>query len=220
MATVIATTPSSDWSVADMLAHVGHVSADRVRMNPPPGKATEGDLLGFQARTGRICELIDGVLVEKIMGAPEALLAGFILHLFWQHLELHDLGVVLAPDGLLRILGNQVRVPDVSFIRWERFFNRQLPQQQIYSVAPDLAIEILSPGNTDEEMSRKLHDYFAAGVQLVWYIDAEERKAWAYTAVDRGMEFAADGVLSAGDVLPGFELPLKRLFAKLDRHEV
>jgi Uma2 family endonuclease len=220
MSTVVATTTSSDWSVADMLAHVGHVSPDRVRMDPPPGKATEGDLLAYQARTGRTCELIDGVLVEKIMGAPEALLAGFILHLFWQHLENHDLGIVLAPDGLLRILGTQVRVPDVSFIRWERFFNRQLPQQQIYPVAPDLAIEILSPGNTDEEMSRKLHDYFAAGVQLVWYIDAAERKAWAYSSVESGMEFAADGVLSAGDVLPGFELPLARLFAKLDRHVV
>ncbi len=218
MATVIAMTTSSDWSVADMLAHVGHVSPDRVRMDSPPGRATEGDLLAYQARTGRICELIDGVLVEKITGAPAALLAGFVLHLFWQHLEVHDLGIVLAPDGLLRILGTQIRVPNVSFIPWELFFNRRLPQQQIYPVAPNLAIEILSPGNTDEEMLRKLHDYFAAGVQLVWYIDTEERKAWAYTAVDRGMEFTADGVLSAGDVLPGFELPLARLFAKLDRN--
>jgi len=199
-----------------MLAGVGRVAPERVRMNPSPGRATEDDLLAFQARTGRICELIDGVLVEKIMGAPESLLAGFILHLFWQYLEVHDLGIVLAPDGLLRILGNQVRVPDVSFIRWERFLNRQLPQEQIYPVAPDLAIEILSPGNTEEEMTRKLNDYFDAGVQLVWYIDPEKRTAWAYTSVDRGAEFAADDVLSAGEVLPGFELPLARLFAKLD----
>jgi Uma2 family endonuclease len=217
MATVTSTAIPSDWTVADMLTQLGGISPERIRMNPPPGEATEGDLLAFQARSGRICELIDGVLVEKIMGAPEALLAGFILHLFWQHLERHDLGIVLAPDGLLRIFGRQIRVPDVSFIRWERFADRQVPREQVFPVAPDLAIEILSPANTKDEMSRKLRDYFTAGVRLVWYIDPDSRTALAYTAEDQGIEFGAAGVLSAGEVLPGFELPLERLFAKLDR---
>ena len=216
MATVTSTANPSDWTVADMLAQLGGVSPNRIHMSPTPGKATEDDLLAFQARSGRICELIDGVLVEKIMGAPEALLAGFILHLFWEHLEIHDLGIVLAPDGLLRILGRQIRVPDVSFIRWERFANRQVPRERVFSVAPDLAIEILSPGNTPEEMSRKLREYFTAGVRIVWYIDPERRTAWAYTAEDDCIQLGASGVLSAGDVLPGFELPLERLFAKLD----
>lgn len=148
---------------------------------------------------------------------PEALLAGFILHLFWQHLEAHDLGIVLAPDGLLRILGRQIRVPNVSFIRWERLASRQVPREPIFPVAPDLAIEILSPGNTQEEMSRKLRDYFAAGVRLVWYIDPGTRIARAYTAEDQVLQFGATGVLAAGEVLPGFELPLGRLFAMLDR---
>jgi len=217
MATVTTTAIPDDWTVADMLAALGGVSPERIQMNPTPGKATEDDLLALHARSGRICELVDGVLVEKIMGAPEALLAGFILHLFWQHLEVHDLGIVLAPDGLLRILGRQVRVPDVSFIRWERFADRQVPREQVFPVAPDLAIEILSPGNTQEEMSRKLRDYFDAGVCLVWYIDPETRTAWTYTAADQGIEFGPTGVLSAGSVLPGFELSLERLFAKLDR---
>ena len=63
---------------------------------------------------------------------------------------------------------------------------------------------------------RKLRDYFAAGVRHVWYIDPGSRTAWAYTAEDRGVEFGIGGVLSAGDLLPGFELSLARLFAKLD----
>ena len=217
MAMITSTPNPDDWSVADMLTQLGGVSPERICLTAAPGKATEEDLLAFQARSGRICELIDGVLVEKIMGAPEALLAGFILHLFWQHLEVHDEGVVLAPDGLLRILGRQIVVPDVAFIRWERFANRQVPREQVFPVAPDLAIEILSPGNTKAEMSRKLRDYFTAGVRLVWYIDPDSRTARAYTAEDDGIEFVPTGVLSAGDVLPGFELPLARLFAKLDR---
>ncbi|MEI8372435.1 MAG: Uma2 family endonuclease [Planctomycetota bacterium] len=65
-------------------------------------------------------------------------------------------------------------------------------------------------------MSRKLCDYFTAGVCLVWYIDPNTRTAWAYTAEDQGVQFGASDILSAGDVLPGFELPLGRLFAKLD----
>jgi Uma2 family endonuclease len=215
MATVVSTDLPGDWTVADMLAYLG-VAPERIRMHPVPGTATEEDLLKFEARTGRICELVDGVLVEKIMGAPEALLASFIGYLFWQHLEIHDLGIVLAPDGLLRILGRQVRVPDISFIRWERFPERRIPKQQIFPLAPDLAIEILSPGNTKAEMERKLREYFAAGVRLVWYIDPETRTARAYTAADQYVEHGEDGVLPAGEVLPGFELPLRKVFAKLD----
>jgi Uma2 family endonuclease len=217
MATVVRLDlPTAEGTLADMLASLGDISPERIRMPPPPGTATEKDLLELEARTGRICELVDGVLVEKIMGAPESVLAGFIIYLFWQHLDADDLGIVLAPDGLLRILGRQVRVPDVSFIRWERFPGRQIPQQQIFPLAPDLAIEILSPGNTKGEMERKLLDYLAAGVRLVWYIDPATRTARAYTAADQFVEVGEDGVLPAGDVLPGFELPLRRVFAKLE----
>jgi Uma2 family endonuclease len=216
MATVTSTSIPDDWTVADMLVQLGDVSPRRVHMSPTPGRATEEDLLAFQARSGQICELIDGVLVEKITGAPEALLAGYILHQFWQYLEVHDLGIVLAPDGLLRILGRQICAPDISFIRWEKLSNRQIPREQVFAVAPDLAIEILSPGNTKGEMARKLRDYFAAGVGHVWYIDPGTRTACAYTAEDRGVEFGNDGVLSAADLLPGFDLSLARLFAKLD----
>jgi Uma2 family endonuclease len=214
MATAATTLAPNDWTVADLLTQLGGVSPERIRLNPRPGTATQEDLLEFQARTGRLCELVDGVLVEKVMGSPEALLASFISHLLWQYLEVHDLGIVLAPDGLLRIFAPQIRAPDVSFIRWERFPNRQVPTQQVFSVAPDLAIEILSPGNTPAEMARKLREYFAGGVRLVWYIDPRLRTARAYTAEEQFVEVGADGVLEGGDTLPGFELPLGRVFAK------
>ena len=57
-----------------------------------------------------------------------------------------------------------MRIPDVSFISWERLPGRVFPHEDIWSVAPDLAVEIISHGNTNEEMDRKLRDYFAAGV--------------------------------------------------------
>jgi Uma2 family endonuclease len=105
-----------------------------------------------------------------------------------------------------------VRAPDVCFISWNRFKNRELPPEPIPDLAPDVAIEVLSAGNTAAEMQRKLHDYFAAGVRLVWYIDPATRSAKSYTAEDEIIAVDESGVLSGGDVLPGFELPLAALF--------
>ena len=117
--------------------------------------------------------------------------------------------------GHAQILPHQVRVPDVCFISWDRFPGRTLPAEPIPDLAPDLAIEVLSTSNTEGEMQRKLHDYFTAGVRLVWYIDPQTRSAKSYTAEDQCVELVESQSLSGGDVLPGFGLPLKELFAKV-----
>ena len=106
--------------------------------------------------------------------------------------------------------------PDVSFICWERFPDAKAPKAAIYSVAPDLAVEILSEGNTPQEMARKLREYFQAGVRLVWYIEPQSRTARAYTAEHDWTEISANGLLLGGDVLPGFELPLAQLFDRVE----
>jgi len=108
------------------------------------------------------------------------------------------------------------RIPDVCFIRWERFPNRQLPREPIPSLAPDLAVEVLSEGNTEGEMQRKLYDYFTAGIRLVWYIDPRSRTAKAYTAVDQSVPVGQNESFSGGEVLPGFELPLNDVFARAE----
>ncbi len=55
-----------------------------------------------------------------------------------------------------------MRIPDVSFISWDKFPNRKLPRDRVFAVVPDLAIEILSEGNTPQEMELKLDEYFRA----------------------------------------------------------
>jgi Uma2 family endonuclease len=204
----------TEWTLADMLSHLGDIPPERIRMCPPPGMATEQDVLHAKSRFNRVCELIDGVLVEKTVGYYESLLAAFIVQRLGNFVETHDLGVVLTADGTLRILPSQVRIPDASFVSWDKFPNRQLPAQPVPRLAPDLAVEILSPGNTEAEMWRKLHDYFAAGVRLVWYVDPRTRSARAFTAADQCVVLGEQDALSGGEVLPGFELPLKELFAK------
>jgi Uma2 family endonuclease len=217
MATTVVSVLPDQWTVADMVAHLGDIPLSRIRMVPPPGTATEKDVLEAESRFGCICELIDGVLVEKTMGWKESLLAVEIAHRIRGYLETHDLGDVLGADGTLRILPQQVRVPDVCFLSWQRFPGGERPQAPIPPLAPDLAVEILSPGNTEGEMRRKLRDYFTAGVRLVWYVDPATRSARAYTAPDQCVEIGEDGSLSGGDVLPEFTLPLRELFARAER---
>lgn len=206
-----------DWTLSDLQRHLGGVALDRIRLYPPPGMATEEDVLAIKNREDRLCELVDGVLVEKVMASYESLLAGIMIHFIHGYLDQNPLGVVLAPDGLLWILPHRMRIPDVSFIRWERFPDGRLPADRVFRVAPNLAVEILSAGNTSEEMNQKLDDYFAAGVQLVWYIDPQRRGATVYTAADQSAELGIDDCLDGGVVLPGFSLPLRTLFDRFNR---
>jgi len=213
--TVCASSFPADWTVADLLEQLGDVPPNRIRVGPPPGTATEQDVIDVENRSDRLCELVDGVLVEKTMGYKESLLAVAMASYLRQFVRKHDLGIVLGADGTLKILPRQVRIPDVCFIAWNRFPGRELPEAPIPAVAPDLAVEVLAEGNTEREMQRKLRDYFAAGVRLVWYIDPRTRTAVAYTAPDQCTVIEASRTLSGGEVLPGFELRLGDVLAEI-----
>ena len=203
------------WTLADLQGHLGGVPLDRIRLFPPLGTATVEDALNVAAREDRLCELVDGVLVEKTMASYESILAGILIYLLNAYLEKDARGVVLAPDGMLRILPTKMRIPDVSFISWDRFPGRKLPRERVYSVVPDLVVEVISEGNTDAEMNLKLDEYFQAGVRLVWYIEPRSRTARIFTARDQVNAIDEQGFLEGRDVLPDFQLPLGELFERV-----
>ncbi|HEU0067756.1 MAG TPA: Uma2 family endonuclease [Nitrospiraceae bacterium] len=207
----------SGWSLADLQRHLGGIPLERIRLVPPPGCATEEDVIQIEAQEDRLCELQEGILVEKPLGWYESLLAGLILTRLNVYLDSHDLGKALGADGSLKILHGIVKIPDVSFISWDRWPKQKLPRRPIPVLIPDLVVEVLSDTNTAAEMTDKLRTYFQAGVRLVWYIDPKTRTAKSYVHVDSGLEIAADGVLDGDDVLPGFRLSLPTLFAEADR---
>jgi Uma2 family endonuclease len=169
-------------TVADLLVYLGDIPPARIRLRPPPGTATEQDVLDVQARTDRLCELVDGVLVEKAMGFRESFLAITLSAILWGFVQPRKLGVVTGADGMMRLASGLVRIPDVAFVSWERLPGRRIPSEPIPHLAPDLAVEVLSPGNTPGEMARKRQEYFAAGVQLVWIVDPVTRTVAVYTA--------------------------------------
>ncbi|MEM9703855.1 MAG: Uma2 family endonuclease, partial [Planctomycetota bacterium] len=96
----------------------------------------------------------------------------------------------------------------------ERFRDGRFPRTGYPTVAPDLVVEILSPGNTAGEMRQKRENFFAAGSRVVWQIDplTETAETFAQGEPHRPTAVPAGGTLDAGDALPGFRLALPDLF--------
>jgi Uma2 family endonuclease len=203
-------------TLADLLEHLGSIAPERVRFHPPPGTATEKDVLNIHSREGRLCELVDGTLVEKAMGWRESFLAAALITILWTFVKPRRLGLVTGADGMMRLVPGLVRIPDVAFISWQRLPGQRIPDEPIPDFAPDLAVEVLSPSNPNREMARKREEYFAAGVRLVWLVAPRARIVEVYTAVDQVAVLNEACTLDGGVVLPGFVLPLRNLFAELD----
>lgn len=199
-------------NLQDLLAGLGKVDASRIGL--PVGGATEAEVLrALEGTNKRLYELADGVLLEKVMGWKESLIAGRLLAALWEYLEAHPLGTLLTADGPVRLQPGRIRIPDISFISWERMPDDEDEDDGILDAVPDLAVEVLSKGNTPEEMTRKLRDYFRAGVRLVWVLDPRAKTAAVHTGVNRKRDIGKDGSLEGGKVLPGFVIPLKKVFS-------
>jgi Uma2 family endonuclease len=205
-------------TLADLLDRLGGVPLDRIRFRPFPGTATVQDVIDVQRQEGRLCELVEGVLLEKVMGFTESRLAMFLAGMLNVFVIPRNLGLVTGPDGTVELMADLVRTPDVAFTRWERMPGRRCPTAPVPRLAPNLAVEVLSRSNTPGEMAVKRQDYFTAGVELVWEINPVTRIAAVYTSVTSVTILTAADVLDGGTVLPGFSLSLQDLFAELDRH--
>ena len=203
-------------TMGDVLERLGGIPADRVRMSPAPGTATELDLIRANDRVGPICELIDGTLVEKTMGQEESGLAVRLIIFLGNFVLQYKLGKIFGADGPSRLFPGQVRLPDVWFVTRERMRSLTDRKAPILDLAPDLAVEVLSKSNTNAEMERKLREYFAAGTRLVWYVDPKTRTVRAFTSPDSVITLNDDQTLDGGEVLPGFTLNLRELFAEFD----
>lgn len=214
--TAVVTSPSID-TLADLVERLGGVPLDRIRMRPPPGTATEQDVIRVEDEENRLCELVEGALVEKAMGLRESLLAGALIDFLRRFVMPRNLGLVTGEGGMMRLFAGLVRIPDVAFISWARLPGRRVPREPIPDVAPDLAIEVLSRTNTPGEMRRKREEYFESGVALVWVIDPDQRTATVFTSPTEFVEYSGRERLDGGTVLPGFSLSLAELFGELDR---
>lgn len=201
--------------VSELLQSLG-VTADRVRLTPAPGTATVRDVARLLDRHKRKFELVDGTLVEKVIRQKEAFVAIELAFLLkgW-NAAAGNVGMILGADGPFHLMQKLVRIPDVSFTNWDRLPGRHVPEEPVGDVSPDLAVEVLSEGNCTVEMERKLKEYFLSEVSVVWFIDPRKRTVRVYTSPDSFTELKPTDTLDGGAVLPGFSVPVARLFVDL-----
>ena len=188
---------------------LGDIPVERIRLLPTPGSATIADI-----ERCKMCELIDGTLVEKAMGLPESFIATFLSHAIYSYLNDHPLGKIAGPDGTWQIEPGLVRLPDIAFISWDRLPGRKVPREAVPQLTPDLVIEVLSVGNTKGEMERKRREYFRAGVRLIWIVDRFANSVTEYTSVNERRILGPDDFLDGGDILPDFTLSVRELLAE------
>ncbi len=165
-----------------------------------------------EAREG-LWELIDG---EPIAVTPSSGLSSMIASRMGYHLnsyvESHPIGHVFSADGGFILFGDRatVRSPDAAFVRVERL--PEVPAAFV-PLAPDLAVEVLSPSDRLPDALSKATMYLQAGVSLVWLIDPTKRTATIFRQDEGPSTIGEDGVLDGEEVLPGFTLPLAKLLA-------
>jgi Uma2 family endonuclease len=188
------------------------IPAERILLTPLPGTATENDLLLMNDRGYRVCELVDGVLVAKTMGAEESILASLLIQYLGSFVRQRDLGIVLGEAGFLELQPGLIRAADVAFIAWDRLPGARWPRAAVPKLSPDLAVEVISKSNTKKEMEHKLQEYFNEDVRLVWYVYPRQQVIDVYASPTEKRRVYHDQVLDGGDVLPGFSLPLEELF--------
>ena len=205
-------------TLADLMEQLGNVPLERIRLHPFPGTATVEDVLRLCDREPKcLCELVDGVLVEKVNRHPESRLAARLIHVLQSYLDEHDLGILTGADGPLQILSDQVRFPDVVFIGYDRIPEGADPATPVPDWIPSLAVEVLSPSNTKAEMARKLRDYFEAGVELVWYVDPSDRTVRVYHSPEAVVTLTEADDLDGEQLLPGFRLSIRDWFDRASR---
>ena len=196
-------------TLADVLRELGDIPPHRILWTPFPGTATEADALAcLDGDNKRLVELIDGTLVEKAMGNRESHVGVVLSTLLSTFATVNDVGIIGGADSLLRILPEQLRLPDVVFTAWDTLPTPDAHLQPVGDYVPDLLVEVLSAGNTAGEIARKIREYFRGGARLVWVFEPDDRTVTVYTSARRSRVLTATDTLDGGTVLPGFTLPL------------
>lgn len=163
---------------------------------------------------GKGFELVDGRLVEKKMGGFASWVAAQITFLLIASGQKLGLGWVLESEGSYQCFpddSRKVRKPDVSFIRRGRLPDERIPDGHV-RIAPDLAVEVISPDDTAYEVDAKVEEYLAAGVPVVWVVNPNARIVRVYRA-DGGTErLAGDDILTIPELIPDFRCRVAELF--------
>jgi len=159
-------------------------------------------------------ELVRGEVVSMAPpGGEHGELAIRLGSALYTHVRAHRLGAVATETGYILFRDpDTVRAPDVSFVVAERVPRGRLPRGFVEG-SPDLAVEVVSPSDSHSEMQERVQDYLRAGARQVWVVEPRTRSVTVYSPDGSARLLREEEALTGGDLLPGFVLPLRDLFA-------
>ena len=159
-------------------------------------------------------ELDGGVVTGMETGGLASWVGGRLHRRVDEHVDRHHLGWAFPQETAFECFppaASRIRKPDTAFVARGRFPGERLPDGLI-TLVPDLAAEVVSPNDTVVEVERKVRQYLAAGVRLVWVIIPDTGDARAYRPGRPSVGVEPDGFLDGEGVIPGFRLRLADLF--------
>lgn len=161
-------------------------------------------------------ELVRGRIVrEPRPGAQHGVLVEELIWRLSSHVRGQGIGRVVTKTGfLLSVEPPTVRGPDLAFIATESIPSQGIPTG-FWPMAPDLAVEVVSPSNTNAEIGEKVLEYLASGTRLVWVVDPATRSVGVYRSRLEIRLLTEGDILDGGDVLPELRIPVSDLFASL-----
>ena len=125
----------------------------------------------------------------------------------------NDLGEVFSGEVGIYTQRNPdtIRAADVGFVSRGRL--AQVKSKSYLDVAPELVVEILSPDDRWSDLTDKLDEYFAIGVNLIWVVDPRRKQVYVYRSVTDVQRLSVEETLTGGEALPGFSVSVAELFA-------
>jgi Uma2 family endonuclease len=163
---------------------------------------------------GKHHELVDGQLVERSVSAASGIAAAKLGSQLVAFCEAQGLGWILSSACGYRCFSkypNQVRRPSVSYISRDRLSADQASAGYV-TIAPDLAVEVVSPRDLAYEVDTKVQEYLDAGVKLVWVVSPPTRTVRVYRGDGSSTGLREADELSGETVLPGFRCRVGELF--------
>ena len=176
---------------------------------PYPGMPITEEELMRLPRDGRKWEMEDGRLTEVPTSIKHEEIIFNLAVLLGPFKRGH--GIVTLGQGGFRMKDGNVRAPDVSYTRKERFPGGHAPDT-FGDLAPDLCVEIISPSERKAGMTRKVQEYFNGGAVQVWHVFPERQEVIVFTSPSETQTLDADGILDTGGLLPGFSCRVADLF--------
>lgn len=169
--------------------------------------------LYFEVPSDRRVELVAGELVPMTpVGFEHGRIVVLLSSLILAFVTEKKLGLVGSEIGfILRRNPDTVRAPDIAFVAAERV--SAINRERYFEGAPDLAVEVVSPGDKMSDVQQKIREYLSAGARLVWVIDPGSRTVTAYYPAGNARIYAADEPVPGDDVLPGFSFHPSELFS-------